>query len=99
MDDVSKQIRSTPQNTQVLTSISLEDLIDSDHYFAAEIELDKVKSAIAAQLEVSTDSIDIVAEMLPEGRLQISYANVFIDAAGIDNILSKQNAPRLSSPN
>lgn len=73
----------------------LEPLPDSPDVIAddiaeAELEIQKLRGALASFLSCSPEAIDVVMEVDEEGKLEAQYVHVFLDIYTAKNVVAKK---------
>jgi hypothetical protein len=73
----------------------LEPLPDSpdvvaDDIAEAELEIQKLRGALASFLSCSPEAIDVVMEVDEEGKLEAQYVHIFLDIFTAKNVVAKK---------
>jgi hypothetical protein len=87
MDDRVSDI--AVRSAKIIDPMDVMDIVGDDLYgFANEVDISKAQAAIALRIGVPVDSVDVVAEVGPDGDLKISYATIFIEASIVYRLIA-----------
>lgn len=77
------------RSAKIIEPMDVSDIIGDDLYgFTNEVDISKAQAAIAMRIGVPVESVDVIAEVGPEGDLKISYATIFIEASLVYRLIA-----------
>ena len=62
----------------------------ADDIAEAELEIQKLRGALASFLSCSPEAIDVVMEVDDEGKLEAQYVHIFLDIYTAKNVVAKK---------